>query len=380
MNRKIMLGFKAIFTKILSLFFSMIFKLKENKVLFISDARSILGSNLKFVYDSIDKNKFEKIVDLKEDRRNHRGVVKYIKTIYSLTTSKYIILEDFVFYIGYMHIRKNQEIVQLWHALGAFKKFGYSRNDLKNIDKGYKRYTKVITSSKNINWCYAEAFGIMPNKVQATGVPRTDMFFDMGYIKSKKEEIYLSYPNINKKKVILFAPTYRGASTLDAYYDFDKLDLDEIFFELKDDYIFVFKWHPAIYKNMQLKKLSSYNLDKYNGFYIDMSNKKDINDLLLVTDILITDYSSVIFDYFFLNKPIIYYTYDLKEYVDGRGLYFPFKDYLYGDIASNTKELICSIKNGNLNTKNREQFKQQFIKACDGKSTEKTCNWIFDNK
>ncbi len=377
MIRKITIIFKIVFTKIFSCIFCILFRLKKNKVLFISDVRNVLDSNLKYVYDNLDGNKFEKVVDLKQDRAYHRSFSKYIKTIYDLTTSKHIILDDFVFYIGHIYLRKEQRVVQLWHALGAFKKFGYSRNDLKNIDKGYKKYTKVITSSENIRECYSEAFGVKIDKVKATGIPRTDMFFNKEYMKAKKEEIYANYPELKNKKVITFAPTYRGKSLRDAYYDFTKLDVDKIYNELKDDYIFIFKWHPAIYNNIKLGNIKGYDLEKYRGFFIDLSESRDINDLLLVTDILVTDYSSVIFDYLFVNKPIIYYTYDLSEYENERGLYYPFSDYVYGDITKNTQELIESIKKENLNIETRQAFRQKFMEACDGKSTEKTCKWIF---
>lgn len=377
MIRKITIIFKIVFTKIFSCIFCILFRLKKNKVLFISDVRNVLDSNLKYVYDNLDGNKFEKIVDLKQDRAYHRSFFKYIKTIYDLTTSKYIILDDFVFYIGHIYLRKEQEVVQLWHALGAFKKFGYSRNDLKNIDKGYKKYTKVITSSENIRECYSEAFGVTIDKVKATGIPRTDMFFDKENIKEKKEEIYLKYPELKNKKVITFAPTYRGKSLRDAHYDFDKLDVDKIYNELKEGYIFIFKWHPAIYNNIKLGNIKGYDLEKYNGFFIDLSDNRDINDLLLVTDILVTDYSSVIFDYLFVNKPIVYFSYDLPEYEAERGLYYPFNDYVYGDITKNTKELIDSIKKEDLTIETRKAFKQKFMEACDGDSTKKTCDWIF---
>ena len=110
-----------------------------------------------------------------------------------------------------------------------------------------------------------------------------------------------------------------------------------------------------------------------------MSEERDINDLLLITDVLITDYSSVIFDYYFTNKPIIYFTYDLKEYADGRGLYFPFEEYVYGDVVKTYIELIKSIKEENMEHKKRQAFYEKFISSCDGKSTKKTYEWIFYN-
>ena len=111
-----------------------------------------------------------------------------------------------------------------------------------------------------------------------------------------------------------------------------------------------------------------------------MSEERDINDLLLVTDILITDYSSLIFDYVFVNKPIIYYAYDLELYENDRGMYFPFNEYVYGEVAKNEEELLEAIKKENMEEEKRKVFIQKFVGACDGHSTEKTCRWIFQNK
>ena len=100
--------------------------------------------------------------------------------------------------------------------------------------------------------------------------------------------------------------------------------------------------------------------------------------MLLVADILITDYSSVIFDYVLLNKPVIYFTYDYDEYVNqGRGLYFPFEEYVYGTVATNDDELLQAIQEEKMEPEKRKVFIEKFMSACDGNSTKKTCEWIF---
>ena len=105
--------------------------------------------------------------------------------------------------------------------------------------------------------------------------------------------------------------------------------------------------------------------------------ERDVNDLLIVTDILITDYSSVIFDYLLLNKPIIYYAYDLELYKQERGLYYDFEDYIYGLVAYNMDELIKAIKKPDMMNSKRNEFNEKFMKACDGKSTERVYDYIF---
>lgn len=370
-------------TYITSRLFNVLMKIQDNKVLFMSDVRNVLGGNLKSVYDELSNDKsLNLVLELKADRRIRRGFKGYIKLMKNLATSKYILLDDYSRTINLIKVRKGQQVVQLWHGPGAFKKFGYSRPGHEKYKKlfvaGHKNYTKAIVTADEIRWCYAEGFGMDENNIKATGFPRTDMLFDNKYKEEVKQDIYSSYPQFKDKKIIMFAPTYRGDSTKIAYYDWDKLDLDKIYSELKDEYIFIIKWHPAIYNNIKIGMYPGYDLEKYKGFFVDLSENRDINDLLFITDVLITDYSSVIFDYALLNKPIVYFTYDLEEYESERGLYYDFKDYVYGDVAKNCDELIASIKKGNMASELRDKFMKKFMEACDGKSTEKTCKWIFE--
>ena len=369
---------------VLNRLFILFLPLVKNRVLFISDDRATLGGNLKSVYDFLPDKDYEKVVILRANKKAKTKLKTKLKTVYYLSTSKYILLEDLVQATSYMKVRKNQELVQLWHGAGACKKFGHSREktDLKRIHKGYKKYTKAITSSEATRPCFAEAFSIDIEKVQAKGFPRTDIFFDTQYINSKRKELLKKYPFMANKKVILFAPTYRGTQYYNADYDLEKLDLQKIYDELKNkNYIFIFKWHPFIYNKITAKKEGTEKFNKYKeykDFYYDLSEERDINDLLLITDILVTDYSSTFFDYFFMNKPVIYFTYDLELYENDRGMYFPFKEYVYGKVVKTNEELLNAIQLGSLEEEKREAFKEKFVGACDGHSTEKTCNWVFN--
>ena len=360
--------------------------LKENRVLFISDVRKDIGDgNLAYIYNYLPE-KYEKVTSFKSDRRIKRSLKDRFKLIYNLSVSKYILLDDFSRTTSYIKVRKNQELIQLWHGPGAYKKFGHSRalgsGDLKDtvIHPGYKKYTIATVSSEDIRPCYAEAFSISVDKVHATGFPRTDLFFDKKEMNQKIKNVYKKYPFMKDKKVILFAPTYRGTKVSDAYYDFDKIDLGKIYKEYKDEYVFVFKWHPALYNNIANGKVEGFDFSKYSDFYYDLSEERDINDLLLVSDILITDYSSVIFDWAFLERPIIYFAYDKEDYENGRGLYFPFDEYIFGSVAKNCDELIKAIKKKDLCKSKRKKFIDKFIGACDGHSTEKTYKFIFEKE
>ena len=357
-------------------------EVEKNTVLFLSDVRGEIGGNMKFVADWLPDT-YEIRSDFKADRRDPRGKERFLEMIRNMTTCEYILLEDYFRYISFMDVRPGQQICQLWHGAGAYKKFGFSRegnSEHIKIHPGYRKYAKAITSADAIRPCYAEAFDISLDKVQATGIPRTDIFFDEEYIQKTREELYEEYPYLKGKKVILFAPTYRGIRANDAAYDFEQIQPDLFYEQLGDEYIFLFKWHPATYNNLKREEISAYDLEKYDGFFRDFSQERDINDLLLITDVLITDYSSVIFDYLLVDKPIVYYAYDLEDYQGGRGLYFPFEEYVYGIVARKQDELINAIKAEDMCEEKRSAFRKKFMEACDGHSTGKTCKLIFEDR
>lgn len=374
-------AFRAGMFAICNRVYGRVLPLKEDQVLFASDVRGEIGGNLQFVRDHLPKG-MQARYDFLADRRLPRGVMRSLRLFRDLSTSKYILLEDYFTYISYMKVRPGQQICQLWHGAGAFKKFGFSRagnTEGIKVHKGYRKYAKAITSADAIRPQYAEAFDIALEKVQATGVPRTDIFFDEDYVAKTRESLYEAYPVLRDKKVILFAPTYRGTSAEDAAYDFSKIDPDQLFDALGEDYVFVFKWHPAAYNNLRREEKAAYELERYGNFFLDLSQERDINDLLLVTDVLITDYSSVIFDYYLTGKPVIYYAYDLEDYAGGRGMYFPFEEYLFGPVVMNQEGLIEAIRKADLCDEKRAAFGRKFMEACDGHATEKTCAWLFED-
>lgn len=351
--------------------------LKEDRVLFLSDVRCSLSGNFEPVSELIAED-YEIRTSLKEDRRIRHSLKEYLQQCFWLATSKYVLLDDYAAVTAYMHVRKGQELVQLWHGSGAFKRFGFSRNgDISRVHPGYRRYTKAIVSSEAVRPCYAEAFSIPMERVIASGNPRTDVFFDEDHKAAKRREILAAYPTLERKKVILFAPTYRGARVEDADYDFGKLDPERLREALGDDYVLLVKWHPALYENLKRGKVKGWDTEKYGDFVIDVSEEREVNDFLFAADLLITDYSSVIFEWALLDRPIVYFVYDLEEYDGGRGLFFPFKDYVYGEMARNMEELIRAVQSAETDEEKRRKFIDRFVSANDGHAAEKTVKAVF---
>lgn len=348
--------------------------LDDKKVVFASEARSNLKGNLKAVYDKMPDD-YEKIVHLKGDRRDSGSIGSMLKLWCDLTTAKYILLDDFYGLISTMKVRKKQEIIQLWHGAGAFKKFGFSRvgtgDNITNVHTGYRKYTMATVTAEPIRGCFAEAFGLPVEKVRAIGNPRTDIFFDDAEKQVAAERVYAAYPQLKGKKIILIAPTYRGRKVEDADYAFDKLDAARLAEELGNDYAVAVKWHPALYNNIK-RGICSFDA----AGVTDTSSYSDINDLMVVSDLLVTDYSSVIFDWYLMDKPVVYFVYDLPEYESGRGLYYQFSEYVYGKVAENYDELAASVREEDLCADLRREFGDKFMSACDGNSTQRVIEWI----
>ena len=350
-------------------------KVNENKILFLSDSRSDLSGNFEFVYNEIIKEeKYEISTLLKKNLSVKKSFKEKINMCREMALSRVIFIDDFYPIIYALSLRKETSLIQLWHAMGAFKTVGYSRPGGKDsISLTHRGYTGAIVSSESIRKNYAEAFNMDIDKVDALGIPRTDIFFDKKYEINIKKKIYSKYPELKNKKVILFAPTFRGAGQKSAYYDFNWIDFDKFKKVFSKDYICIIKLHPFI------KNVSDYDFTN-DDFYLDLTSEREINDLLFITDILVTDYSSVIFEYSFFERPVVFFTPDLDEYRGSRDFYYPLDRYTYGDVVMNDDELIKAIKKGKIDNKKIKEFKDYFCSSCDGKASKKVVDYYVRKK
>lgn len=216
--------------------------LEENKILMFTTSRGKLGGNLIAIKNYIENNNIPcKVtaftsVDMPDDKA----------VAYEMATSKFILVDDFEPIVYVLKLRENQHLVQVWHAMGAFKKFGYSRKSAEKNSLTHKNYTEAIVSSPEISAVYAQAFGIDESRIKPVGVPRTDMLFDEDYKAKTIARLYEKEPRLKDKKICLFAPTFRGSNVHDAYYPNDFLHIEKLLNELGDDWAVIVKYHPFI--------------------------------------------------------------------------------------------------------------------------------------
>lgn len=168
---------------------------------------------------------------------------------------------------------------------------------------------------------------------------RTDEFFDPQYIQNCYEKLYERIPEAKEKKIILYAPTYRGVNQKRVAPD--ALDIEKFEKALGDRYILIIKQHQTV------KELPEIPEEYRDKFAYDMTRGRgmDINELMTVSDICISDYSSLVFEFALFERPILFFAYDLEDYIDNRGLYYDFDDITPGPVCRTNEELIDYIQN-----------------------------------
>jgi len=245
----------------------------------------------------------------------------------------------------------DQIYIQCWHGT-PLKKLGLdienytgTKISTKDLHHNYKvdaqRYSYLVSPSNFFNEKITSAFGLKDigkdNIFIEKGYPRNDFLYEFTEEDCERIRENLNIPR--NKKVILYAPTWReNQHEPGVGYTYDLgLNFDILQKELEDEYVILFRAHYFI--------SNAFNFEKYNGFIINASNHDDINELYIVSDMLITDYSSVFFDYANLSRPIIFYMYDFEEYKNKmRDFYLSVKD-LPGPIVKDEINLLKEINN-----------------------------------
>ena len=147
-------------------------------------------------------------------------------------------------------------------------------------------------------------------------------------------------------------------------------DINDVYDSLSDDYAIIIKHHPFI----QEKHPSP---AEYKDRVIDLSENTEINDLLFVSDLVITDYSSLVFESSLLDIPMLFYAYDLQSYIKSRDFYFDFKLYIPGKICTSLYTLLEAIKNEDFETEKIERFRNMFFDDLDGNSSQRIADLIY---
>ncbi|WP_271397023.1 CDP-glycerol glycerophosphotransferase family protein [Salinicoccus roseus] len=348
------------------------------------------GDNIEEVRHEVARRTDSRIVVLREsscrsafDGMENKNLIsfspkhlpQFIRAIYHLATAKVVFVDNYHLILAACDFKEKTTCVQLWHANGAVKLFGLKDKTTKTrpdsahrrFRQVYDRFHKVVVSSDEMADIFKEAFGLDEENMMRTGVPRTDFFHSEERIDEARRKMYEALPQMKDRTVILYAPTFR-----DDGFTVENLPIDIGMMEqaLGDTHHLLVHLHPV----MDFKGFKS------TAFATDTSKRHDIFDLLSVTDILITDYSSIPFEFSTLRRPMLFYPYDLEQYEAIRGLWFDYESLAPGPVVRTTEGLIETIEAGSFNMEAIEAFDAVWNKYADGNSTKRLIERVYKEK
>lgn len=344
------------------------------------------SDNPKYIYEyMIENNLAYKYVWSFTEKKDIPGPAKQVKRLslkyfYYLARSKYWISNSRL--PNYLTKPKDNIYLQTWHGT-PLKRLAMDMNEVftanpnnykKNFYLQTRRWDYLISANEYSSKIFRRAF-LFDKDMLEYGYPRNDIL----YKKNNKKDITSIKQKLNiplDKEVILYAPTWRD----DEYYGRGKyrftlkLDLDKMKQQLGEEYIIILRTHYFITDVLDLKP--------YKGFAFDFSKHNDIGELYLISDILITDYSSVFFDYAHLRRPILFYTYDLAKYRDQlRGFYLDIETDVPGPLLKTTDEVIRAIQNiEHISKQYKDKYNEFYERFCqwdDGNATKQIVERVF---
>ena len=380
MKKKI---FKHIYVSLLR-----ILPIKKDKIVFCNFSGRGYGDNPKYIAEEIHKRNLNiDMVWLCADKETifppYIRIVKMwsLQHNYELATAGAIV-SNVRIDLG-VEKRKKQTYLQTWHGTPlkklafdievpegtTFYRSGMNEEMMhETYAQDVKKYNYMISPSAFTTKIFQSAFRINRERLIETGYPRND------FLTNYTEEDVL---NIKKKlgipldkKVLLYAPTWRDNSYITKGYTFKlEVHFDKWQKILGDEYVIVFKPHYLI--------VNDFDIDQYQGFVYFVEANEDISNLYIIADALVTDYSSVFFDYAILKRPIYFYMYDLIHYRDElRGFYLDVYHDLPGDIIEDENQLLEEIKKG-YDYQRLDKFNQRFNNHEDGKASKRVVDIVF---
>ena len=352
----------------------------KKTILFTSASRAEIGGNEGFIYDRMKERglleNYNILMNFKASISQGYGWLGTMKFAKQLALADIILIDDYHPFVYKFPYPDDVKFVQVWHACGAFKTVGLERVGKPGSPKlntiVHKCYTHVPVSSVHSGLHNAEAFGLPEEVFLPIGVPRTDIFFDEEYKKKIVAELREEIPLIKeRKRVILYAPTFRGSNARSASFPFEQLDMEEWGKFLKErNELLIIKMHPFVKKKVEIP-------EEYKEYIIDLSDYREVNDILFISDVLITDYSSVMYEFSLLRRPMYFYAFDQRMYEMQRDFYEPYEDTVPGHIVHTFPKLLKALSEDDYDYSQLDAFIKKNFLYTDGKSTDRFIDQII---
>ncbi|WP_261380802.1 CDP-glycerol glycerophosphotransferase family protein [Neobacillus bataviensis] len=317
---------------------------------------------------------FKQEVNAKLIPFENNSIRDWMASLFHLATSRVVIIDNYYGFLSVINFKKCVECIQIWHAAGALKTFGLQDHSIINRTQAAKRrfqqvydhFDKIVVGSEEMGKIFSESFNVPMQRMLRTGIPRTDFFYEQDTKRDITASFFQKHPMLAGKKLILYAPTYRDGQLNNNEIH---LDIKKMQKELQDEYVLLIKLHPAV------KTINHYE-EQYPNFVIDFSRYKRVNELLLVADYLITDYSSLPFEYALLTKPMIFFPYDLENYQKERGLVQNYETIVPGPVVQDTDQLLKVIEANQFDFLSIKEFSDRWNQYSNGNSADSLVHYI----
>lgn len=297
-------------------------------------------------------------------------------------TCKCLYIDDIFAPVYCVAPRSGQHVVQLWHTPALLRKAGYAigkrgvAGEIVDRRLTHKNYTDVVASCAYVKNTLASVFNCSEDIIHGWGCAHTDVYYDKDFIKKARHDLIRLVPNlmsqIGDRKILLYAPTYRGE--VSNAYTHRMLDLLLLKRMLGDKYVLLIRMHPLV----QDSSLMTGDLrDLVYDFAFDVPQSVAIDVTLCGADMLITDYSTILFEYSLLDRPMLFYAFDFEQYTRRRPLFYDYASFVPGPIVYDSYELSEAILNmsENYNSEKMHHFAKKYMGGCDGHSTERIIHY-----
>ena len=350
-----------------------LFPMQDNKITMLSRQSNQVNVDFEMLIDEIKQKYPETQIKTlcQKIPEDLMGKVKYcfymIKCLYHIATSRICFVDGYVIPISLLKHKKDLIVIQIWHAMGAIKQFGMQVVDKKegsgrtvaNIMNMHKNYTNIMCVSEKTREFYAKGFGTEEDKILVLGMPRIDYLLGKDQkIDQKVEKLVEQYPILKEKKNIVYVPTFRKGKSTHIYNLVNAVD--------KTKYNLIVRLHPL----EETKIDEQYTMGKeYQTF-----------DILKIADYVITDYSAVAFEAGTLNKPVLFYLYDIEEYQENRGLNVNLKQEMPHSTFKNIENIIQIIEQGTYDIDELKRFREKYIETLDIHNAERIIQYVMKKK
>lgn len=379
---------ERLFYKAITLYIFNKLPFKENWIVFESFMGRNYSGQPKYIYQYLqehygDKYKYIWVTDrrgIKIDGKHVKCKRWGLRYCYYLNRSKY-----WVFNMRQplsIPRREGTICLETWHGT-PLKRLAFDLEDTYSTVQNYKSnfykqtrgWDYLLSDNPFSTEKFQRCFLVDREQILESGYPANDPMYapDLEERAAKIKKKLGIDPN---KKVIMYAPTWRDDNMIDkGQYGFElDLDINRLKAEFGDEYVLLLRLHYLVVDRFDMKQ--------FGDFAVDVCNYDDVTELYLISDMLITDYSSVFFDYGNLKRPVLFYMYDLEKYRDVlHGFYLDIDKDLPGPIFRTNDEVVEAIKNiDKIQEQYKERYEEFYNRFCcvdDGHASQRVVETVF---